>query len=198
TQRGFILDQQDPLVTTADRARERGIRSQRLVGTRQVDFHRRTAPAFAVNPHLSAALFDDSKDGRQPEAGAAAYFFGGEEWFEDAGLGRRIHTHPVVGDSEHDVATRSYFDVSGRVGFVPFDVGRFYGDAPAVRQGVAGVDDQVHQDLLELTWVGAGMPKIRGATQLDIDVLADDPTDHFLDSRHDAVQPEHLGLQHLL
>src|SRR5690606_24902098 len=52
TQRGFILDEQDPLVTTADRARESGIRSQRLVGARQVDFHRRTAAAFAVNPHL--------------------------------------------------------------------------------------------------------------------------------------------------
>src|SRR5690606_36872239 len=74
----------------------------------------------------------------------------------------------------------------------------FYGDAPAVRDGVAGVDDQVHEDLLELTRVGAGVPKIWGATQLDIDVLADDPTDHSLDSRHDTVQLEHLGLQHLL
>src|SRR6266852_3421652 len=81
THRQFVFDQEDSLVTPSGlrRARTGRRRVDSSLNARQVDFERRAAPRFAVDPDVSAALLDDSIDRREPQARPEAWPFGGEE-----------------------------------------------------------------------------------------------------------------------
>ncbi len=100
---------------------------------------------------------DDAKDGGESEAAAGE--LGGEEGVEDAGDGFGAHAGAVVGDLEIDVVAGGKF--GGEVGGAEeggVGVLKAGGDvdvARAVADGVGGVDDEVHQDLLHLGGVGA-------------------------------------------
>ena len=84
------------------------------------------------------------------------------------------------------------------VRLVELDVGGLDGELAAVGHGVAGVDRQVHQHLLDLARVGVDHAEV-GREHLDeVDVLADEAPEHLLDPRGDLVQVERHGLQHLL
>src|SRR6267378_8319376 len=85
---------------------------------RQIDFKGGAFIRFAVNPDIPTALFHNSVHGRETEACAFAYFFGGEKRFKDARLRIVIHSYPRVADSEHHVFTWSHANMPARVSAV--------------------------------------------------------------------------------
>ena len=68
----------------------------------------------------------------------------------------------------------------------------------ALRHGVAGVDREVHDDLLDLAGSALTLPSPRPGAVHEVDVLADEPPEHRLDVADDRVQVEDLRREHLL
>ena len=66
------------------------------------------------------------------------------------------------------------------------------------RQGVAGVDDQVGNHLLNLAGVGADHAEDRRKAQSQVNILADQPAEHFVQVVHDRVEQQNPRRQHLL
>src|SRR5262249_17468787 len=93
----------------------------------------------------------------------------------------------------------SWFDgeVAAGIAFVEHDIGGFDGEDSAFRHGVAGVDHQVHEDLLDLAGVGADGAKVGGQHQAEIDVFADEAPEHAAQAGDELVEIEHAGLQDL-
>jgi hypothetical protein len=88
--------------------------------------------------------------------------------------------------------------VAGHLFRAQLDVPRLDGQAPAVRHGVARVDGEVHEHLVELTRVGldAAQVGIQGGGELD--VLPDQPPQHLLHVRDEVVEVDNLRLEDLL
>ena len=77
------------------------------------------------------------------------------------------------------------------------DVAGVDGQRAASGHGVAGVDREVHQHLVQLARVGQDRPQVTGERGDQLDVLADGPAQHFLDCCDDAVQVENLWPDHV-
>ena len=69
---------------------------------------------------------------------------------------------------------------------------------PPCGHRIAGIDRQVHDDLLDLAGIGLDRAKVRARDHDQIDVFADQAGEHLQVFRDDAVQVEHLGCEHLL
>ena len=67
----------------------------------------------------------------------------------------------------------------------------------ALRHGVAGVHGQVHDDLVDLAWIGAHGAQLGAWNHDQIDVLADHAREHLQVLGDHLVQIEHFGGQHL-
>src|SRR6185369_3065797 len=76
---------------------------------------------FALDFKDAVGLLDDAEDGGEAEAGAASGGFGGEEGFEDAGLGGGVHAAAGIGDGEADPGEFGGDFVAGGGGFVEGD-----------------------------------------------------------------------------
>ncbi len=145
---------------------------------------------------MAIALFHDSVDGRQAEAGPLAHGFCGEERFEDVGLGLLVHAGPGVGHfQQHEAAGRGpRARLSGRfLHILGLDAQR-----PAVRHGVARIDHQIQDDLFELPRVGFYPVQLGIQNKRELDVLLDQAAEHFVQIADGLVDIEDHGLDHLL
>ncbi len=179
---------------------QRRLRGQGFSGgaeARQIDLERGAFAGFAVQPDVAFALLDDAVHRGQSEPGALQSL-GGVEGLEDVGLGIGVHAHAGVADGEHDVVAGLHRGMEAGVVGVEGDVGGLDGQLPAVRHGIAGVDRQVHDDLLDLSGIGLDRADVRARHHDQIDVFADQPGQHFHVFRDHAVQVNDLGSQHLL
>jgi hypothetical protein len=173
----LVLDQQDDLALPAlvlgrggrPAARERG----GLVAGGDQHGKRGPKPWLGVDLRGPAGLGDDAVDRGQPEAGAMALGLGGEEGLEGAVDGGLVHARAGVGDTQPDVAARPQAGPGLGVGGVGFQVVGLDAELPAARHGVAGVDGEVHQHLLELAPVGLDEPQLGVAADLEVDVLTE-------------------------
>jgi hypothetical protein len=77
------------------------------------------------------------------------------------------------------------------------DIAGIDGQRAASWHGVAGVDDQVHQHLVELTRVGQYRPQVSGERNDQFDVLAKRAAQHFLDRCDDGAEVEDLRADHI-
>ena len=68
---------------------------------------------------------------------------------------------------------------------------------PPSRHGVARVDRQVHDDLLDLAGIGLDRAS-RARDHHEVDVLADQAGEHLQVFGDDLVEVDHFGRQHLL
>ena len=78
-----------------------------LVDAGEINGEDGAAAELALHEDVAAALLDDAVDGGESEAGAFAFFLGGEERLEDAGLGFAVHALAGVADGDHDVGAVS-------------------------------------------------------------------------------------------
>jgi hypothetical protein len=104
---------------------------------------------------------DDAVNHRQPQAGAVNAL-GGEEGLEDASERDLVHADSLVGDPQDGPSAARL-------------VRRSQGDAAARRHGVASVDDQVEDDLLDAVGVGADGREFGVELQFDRVVLPGRP-----------------------
>src|SRR5262249_15153963 len=82
-----------------------------VVDPRQVDLEHGSEPRLTVNPNVAAALFHNTVDRRQSQAGSFTYFFRRKEGLEDSRLRLLVHAASGIADRQHDVFSRVYSDV---------------------------------------------------------------------------------------
>ena len=170
-------------------------RLHEFVDGRKVDLDRRPFIDFAVDPDAAAALLDDSVDGREPEAGPLR--LGGEKGLEEVGLDLLAHPGPSVAHRQYRVDPR--LRKSQPVGF-PF--AQIYAcrpddEAAPLRHRLPGIDHQVHDHLLDLARIGFQPHRVPAELGDQLDVLPDQAAQHGLEVGDDAVQVQHLRLEHL-
>ena len=153
-------------------------------------------PRLALDGDPSAGLHDDPVDRREPEARALTARLGREERLEQSGLGLIRHPAAVVADRQRDVGP-GLEALRERRRVLERDRAGLDLDRAAAAGGVPRVDHQVHEDLLELTAIGAHRGQAPGERRGELDVLADHPAQHG-DHVHDQmVQVDRDGLHHV-
>ena len=101
---------------------------------REVEFEGRSSPRLALQPDRSATLLHDPEDRRQPE--------------------------PRVAHAGHDEAAGRNLDVlSGKI-LAELAIGGLDQQRAAARHRVAGIEGQVHHQLLELPGIGANCVEV--------------------------------------
>ena len=153
---------------------------------------------FAVAPDKSLALLDDSVDHGEPEAGSLAGRLGGEEGLEQPGFGFFAHAHARVGDGQQNVSAGRHQRMSGDVLGGEINVGRLQRELTSVGHGVAGIDDEIHDDLLNLRVVDLDHPQAIGEGGRDFDILAHQVRCHPGNFSQDRIQREDFRLNDLL
>ena len=190
---GLVLDQEDGLSAARHRLRRssHGARREAAVVSGQVDAEHRPPVRPAVDLDAAAVQADDAVDRGQPQTGALAQLLGGEERFEQVGEGVVVHAAAGVAHRQAHVAARRDLRVTEAVGLVEGDRGGLDGDPAGVADGVAGVDTQVDEDLVDLGRIDAHRRQPPGRQPGEVDVLADEPPDHLEHAGHGRVQVEH-------
>ncbi len=169
-----------------------------LIDAREINSEDGAAAELALNEDVAAALLDDAVDGGEPEAGTFAFFLGGEERLEDAGLGFAVHTLAGVADGNHDVGSVLDESIFRTVGLVEGDAGGANADFAAVGHGVFSIDDEIHDDLLELTGIGASATDGGSETGGEFDIFADERAQEALHIGDDGVHVDDLEFEKLL
>ncbi len=105
---------------------------------------------------------------------------------------------PVSRDLDHHVAARRHDLHAALDRLLGDDVLGPDAQAPAVRHGVARVDREVDDDLLELALVDAHRLQVAAMHHGELDVLADQPAQQVRDFRQHVGHLQHARLQGLL
>lgn len=139
---------------------------------RQVDTEGSALAHFRFGINVTARLLDDAIDHREAKARALAHFLGGEEGLENLvhDLGR--NTRAVIGNFHHHHVFCREFRTAKRCDLFLVDVARPDGDLAAVRHGVARIDAEIDEHLLELRQVGLHRPQITAVIDFQLDIGA--------------------------
>jgi len=195
----LVLDEEDGFGPAGggEGKRSGAVGFRRAIDTGEINGEDGTAAELALDEDVTAALLDDAVNGGKAEASAFAFFFRGEEGLEDAGLGFAVHALAVVADGDHDVGAVFDESIFRAVGIVEGDAGGANADFPAVRHGVFGVDDEIHDDLFELSGIGAGAADGGGETGGEFDIFADQRAQETFHVRDDSVDVDDLEFKML-
>ncbi len=195
----FVLDQQDRLPPSRGHRRFLDLRRHGwFVDTRQIDLERGASPHFAVHPDMATGLLHDAVHHRQAQAGALPLLLGREEGLEDLGQDLLLDPAAGVADGQHHVAARRHGLVSGGMARVQLGVGGLDAQQSPVGHGVPGVHAQVHHHLLQLPRVGLHPAEVRAGNDREVDVLADQASQHLLQIRQEGVEVQHFRVHDLL
>src|SRR5215467_2836274 len=141
---------------------------------RKEDTERRAA-WLRVRVNKSASLLDDAVDGGKPEACSLADLFGGEKRLENLLDDLRRNARPAVAHlDQHIVGLRHAF-VGKLLAFLGGNIVRAQRKLAAVRHGIAGIDRQIHDHLLELRNVDPYRPQVAAMDDLQRYLFADEP-----------------------
>lgn len=144
---------------------------------RKVDPERRALVLGALHGDRTAVLLGDPVGGREAETAALSDLLGGEERLEDTVLRLLVHAGSGIRDRQDRVGSGP-FDAKP-LGSGGIEMDRIRGDrqlTPRPRHRVAGIDDQVHQHLLELAGGGVDGTDARRRRDHQLDVGADQPS----------------------
>jgi len=113
------------------------------------------------------------------------------------GLGRLIHADAGVRDRQAHVVPGGHAVAPLDVLVVQRDARRLDAQPAAAGHGVAGVDGEVQEYLLELT--GVGVHRAGGGIERrgELDVFAEQPPQHAVHVGDHGIDVEHLGSEHL-
>ena len=182
-----------PVAVTVVSAAARRARGH--LDARQEDAERRALAQLAVDPDMPAALVHDAVHRGEPEPRAVV--LGGEEGLEEVRLHVRVHADARIRHLEHHVRARLE-PGPRRLVLADHAIGRLDGQAPAIRHGVARIDGEVQEHLLDLAGIGRHGSQVRRGHGDELDRLAEEPIEHRVQVADDAVDVEHGGRQHLL
>ena len=116
--------------------------------------------------------------GGEAHAGALPRTLGRKERFKDARRGRCIHSIASVFYFQADVCSELCFGITRAFRFVDFDLKSRDNHFAAVRHGVASVQRQVHNDLIDAAWIGKNGRQIGRELHVERDVFTDDAAQH--------------------
>ena len=193
-----VLDHQHGLVAAGRRLRQ--LLAGVVLGLQrawQVDLDRGAFADLAVDLDVAARLLDQAVHHRQPQARALALGLGREEGLE--GLVDDFLRHAAAGvahGQQHVLAGRD-LRVRGAVGGVQRGVGDLDGEPAGAVHGVAGVDRQVQDRVLELRRVDLGGPQAARDHHLDVDLLAQGAPHHVFHAGQQAADLDRLRLERL-
>ena len=164
---------------------------------RQVDLEGRALPELALHFDPALMLFDDAVNGGESQTGALAKFLRGKERLEEAAQGHIVHAQSAVGDGERDESS------GPSLGRVALDVGRLNlrdaggdHDLPAARHGVARVDCEVENDLLDHSAIRGDGREIRAILVIVADVVAECARQQAAQAGDDFVKVEDARRHH--
>ena len=165
--------------------------------SRQIQPNRGALARFAVDGDMAVGLLDQPVDHAESQTAALAGFLGGEERLESAfqRLGR--HAHAGVADRQYDIRPGPHLGLRRGVILFDQDVGGFQRKSAALGHGVAGVDHQVEQGVLELGRIDQRLLQIVGQRRLDPDVGAQGAPHQLQHPQHQLVQVGRLRQQGL-
>lgn len=126
----------------------------------------------------SAVLFDDIEDGGEADAGAMVVGFSGKEPLEDMGLDCLGDAGAGIGDLEVDIATWGQWGGRSGGGVGEGKVGGTEGENTPVGHGIAGVDAEVEQHLVEAGGISGHRPQVRVAGSGDMQVAGEGIAGH--------------------
>ncbi len=132
---------------------------RRLAGG-QVNLELCAAPGLAMDLDEPAVALHNPQYRGQTQPRSLAQFLGGEKRIVDFVQMLRRNALPGIGHTQAHVTSR--LGAGGHPGerFIEFLILQFEGERAAFRHGVAGVDTQIHQDLVQLGGVTAHQPGV--------------------------------------
>src|SRR5256885_2042202 len=110
--------------------------------------------AFGQLPAAHARHYDVSNNQIDPAGEPFADLLRGEKWLEDLLLRLAVHAAAVVRYRKHNIVAGLHHFLSIDMGAIQISVARADRNVPTHGQGVAGVHDEVHEDLFNLSRVG--------------------------------------------
>src|SRR5580700_11761542 len=115
----------------------------------------------AVDANVSITLFYDAVNRGESESGAFAPLFGGEERFKDMCERTGVHARASVCHYQEHIAADFRAWMVANISLVQVHVGGFDLQLAAHGHGIARVDGQIHDDLLDLALVCLYVAKLR-------------------------------------
>ena len=155
-------------------------------------------PSASIDIDKAAGLLDDAVDRGQAKAGAFADVLGGEERLEDLADDRRRNAGAGVGDFDQHVVRRRHALGVIALAFARGHIGGAHVQPAAVRHGVARIDREIDDHLLELRDVDLDRPQVAAVHDLEGDLLADQPPQQHVEIAQHLAEIEHLRAQRLL
>ena len=141
----------------------------------------------------ATVLRDDAVYRREAQPGTLADGLGREEGLEDVRERLAVHPDAAVAHGQEDVVAHPEADVLAAVALVDPHVRRLDGQLPAHGHRVAGVDHQVHQDLVHLGGIDPHRPQVRREVDAEVDVLTDQPPERLVRLRQELAQVQGDG-----
>src|SRR5579872_4617219 len=152
----------------------------------------------SVEIHESACLLDNAIDRRKAKSRAFAHFFGGKKRHEHLVADRLRYARPVIDKfDKHVVGGRHSLGVVAGA-LCGGDVGAAQLQMAAIGHGVARIDREVHDDLLELQLIDLDRPQVAAVHNLETNLLTDQPAQHDGKVAQHFAKIENLRAQRLL
>ena len=139
----------------------------------------------------------DAPDCGQPQSGALPGLLRCEKGLEDPKPGRLIHARSRIGDRQHHISSRTNAREGEDICFGELGNRRQNGERASCWHGIARIDNQVHNHLLELAGIGLDAPRKGTQPSRQANIFPDEPSQEALQPLHDLIENQHLGLQEL-
>ncbi len=194
-----ILDQQDRLVSAGGVIKPAfaALRGAGASSRRQEYSERGTAPKLADHLDPAVVLLDNAVNRRQSQPRSLADFLGRKERFKDARARLLAHAGAGVGDGQDDEPAPPRLRIAP--GLVRPDLAHLGADeeTSALGHDIAGVDREIHDDLLQHACVRLHGRQVGRIAALQRDVFTEDPLQHFQNLAEHGVQVETADLHRL-
>ena len=155
-----------------------------------------TGRALDFDP--TSMLFEHAINGGQTHSGAFAGIFRREEWLKDSRDSRCIHPVTGIFHSQANMWTELRLRISRAITFVDFNPPGGKCEFPAIGHRVTRVESEVHDDLIDVAWVGKNRRQLWRKLHVERDVFADQPSQHRDGLLDNFIERDRTSLNNLL
>ena len=137
---------------------------------------------------MAARLFDQAVHHTEPQPGALARRFGGEEGLENKLKHIFRDAAPRVGDSEHDVLPRLDVRVTPHIAMIQQGIAGFDRQLAMTVHGVPGVYRQIQDRVLDLGLIDKGVPQAARDDGFEFDAFPEATPQHVVQPAHETTE----------
>jgi len=139
-------------------------------------------------------LFYDGVGGGQAEPRTLTSRLRCEEWLKDARSDFGADADSGIADSEDHIRSGHNVEMIACIEGIDVNVGSLDRKGAAIGHGIPRVDNQVHDDLLDLAGVGKDIAEIGSEDRLQFDVFRKQASEHLIKVAQQLVKVEYLRL----